>query len=781
MSSKNILWFEEIDKHDIPEAGGKGANLGELTQAGIPVPPGFVVTAKTYFEFLKYNKIDQKIKKLLSGLNPEKTKDLNKAAELIQDLIHDSKLAKNVGDEIRKAYTTLYTHKNQGQYVAVRSSATAEDLPTASFAGQQKTLLNVIGQDKVVEAVQECWESLFEPRAIYYRIVNKFEHMKVGIACPVQSMIQSVKAGVLFTLDPVNNDRDVIVIDAAFGLGEAVVSGLVTPDRYYVEKETLKILKKDISQQTWKIARKGLKGGDAHVSIPKDDQKKQKLSDSEIIELAKIGIKIEKHYGSPQDTEWAVDEKGKIYFVQARPVTTMSKKVVVSTVDGKSVPTSVDGRGKAGKPILKGGGASVGIASGPVKIIHSPEQVDLVKDGDVLVTELTNPSYVTAMKRAVAIVTDTGGVTSHAAIVSRELGIPCVVGTGTATHDLKNSMIITVDGANGVVYKGKVSSVLEPPKANALMNTKEKFLHREEVPTTATKVYVNLAEENLAKDVAKLPVDGVGLMRAEFIVANLGKHPKFLVEKKRSKEYVDALANGMKKICESFGNRPVVYRATDFKTNEYRALEGGAKYEPKEENPMIGYRGCFRYIKDPDLFNYELDAIKKVRNHYGHHNLWLMLPFVRTVDELKKCKEMIEEAGLERSSNFKLWMMAEVPSNVILIDQFCEVGIDGVSIGSNDLTQLTLGVDRDSQILAEEFDERNDAVIFSIKKIVDECKKRNITVSCCGQAPSTYPDFTEKLVEFGITSVSVNPDKIVDTRRLIASIEKKLHIRKRNK
>ena len=419
MPTKNIYWFEELDKHDIDKAGGKGANLGELTQAGIPVPPGFVVTASAYFDFLKYNRIDLKIKKLLSGLDPEKTKDLNCAAKEVQELIQKSKLSNQLAEQIRKAYTALYTHKGQSHLVAVRSSATAEDLPTASFAGQQRTLLNIFGADKVVEAVQDCWASLFEPRAIYYRIVNKFEHMKVGIAVPVQSMVQSKSAGVLFTLDPLNNDKDVIVIDAAYGLGEAVVSGSVNPDRYYVEKSDFRILKKEVNQQTWKITKNKDKGN-AHISIPKDEQKLQKITDEQIVELAKIGAKIEKHYHNlPQDTEWAIDEKGKIYFVQARPVTTVSKKVVVSKVDEKSVATGVDQSGKVGKPILKGAAASVGIATGPVKIIHSPEQIDLIKQGDVLVTEMTNPSYVPAMKRSAAIVTDTGGVTSHAAIISR--------------------------------------------------------------------------------------------------------------------------------------------------------------------------------------------------------------------------------------------------------------------------------------------------------------------------------------------------------------------------
>jgi len=777
MRSKNILWFEEIDKHNITEAGGKGANLGELIQTGIPVPPGFVVTAQAYFQFLKANRIDRRIRELLYGLDVEKTKELNIASREVQNAVMDGEMDPGLQVEIKRAYASLYTRKNQSIYVAVRSSATAEDLPTASFAGQQATFLNISGADNVVKAVKRCWASLFEPRAIYYRIHNKFDHLKVGIAVPVQAMIQSEKAGVLFTVDPVTNDKDVIVIDAAFGLGEVVVSGAVTPDKYYVDKESMKILGKEVARQTWKIMRAKGKIGDVHAAVPKKEQKEQKLTDKEILALAKIGAKIEEHYRSPQDTEWAIDEKGRIYFVQSRPVTTLTKKVPLTEVEGKKVEVI----GKQ-KPILKGAGASVGIAYGIVKIIHGPEEIDKIKQGDVLVTEMTNPAYVPAMKRATAIVTDTGGITSHAAIVSRELGIPCVVGSGTATHDLKNGMIVSVDGASGFVYKGKVDKHATINKQlSTEISTKQALVYRQEVPVTATKVYVNLAEPEMAEEVAKLPVDGVGLMRAEFIIAATGEHPKTLAKSKNGEKYIEVLAEGMRKTCEAFSPRPVVYRATDFKTNEYRALKGGDKFEPKEENPMIGYRGCLRYVKEPEMFQYELDAVKKVRDKYNLTNLWLMLPFVRTVSELQECKKMIEEAGLEQNKSFKLWMMAEVPSNVILIDKFCDEKIDGISIGSNDLTQLTLGCDRDNQVLAEEFDERNEAVIRSIKTIVNEARKRHITVSCCGQAPSVYPDFTQALVEMGITSVSVNPDKIVDTRRLIASIEKKILLNKKLK
>jgi len=770
IKNNDILWFSEISKDDIPFVGGKGANLGELTNANIPVPPGFVVTARAYFNFLKSNRLDNKIKSLFKNLNPEDSKALNYASRAMQKFIKETDFPFELEKKIAAAYQKLcHKHGKGNLFVAVRSSATAEDLPQASFAGQQETFLNIVGASEVAKAVRKCWASLFEPRAVYYRIINHFDHMKVGIAVPVQIMIQSVKSGVLFTADPVLNDKKTIIIDAAYGLGEVVVLGAVSPDRYKVNKEDLKIIEKNVFKQTWKIAKVGKIN--KHVAIPKQEQEKQKISDKEITELAKIGRSIEEHYQKPQDTEWAIDEKGKIYFVQSRPITTLEKKIHVVDFNKRIEKDS------SVKILVKGAAASIGSAVGPVKIIHSPEEIEKVRTGDILVTEMTNPSYVPAMKKAAAIITDTGGVTSHAAIVSRELGIPCIVGTGTATHVLKTGQIVTVDGIEGKVYQGKTNINHGALKTN--ISTREKLSFREQVPVTATKVYVNLAEPNLASEIAKLPVDGVGLMRAEFIVADLGVHPRYLVKNGKSEQYVHTLASGMKQIAQAFYPRPVVYRATDFKSNEYKALKGGEKYEPKEENPMIGYRGCFRYIKEPDLFRLELKAIKIVREKYDLKNLWLMLPFVRTVQELEEVKKLIAEEDLERSRDFRLWMMVEIPSNVILIDKFIEAGIDGVSVGSNDLTQLTLGTDRDNSIIAEEFDERNEAVTASIEKVIKACRDHHITCSVCGQAPSVYPEFTEMLVENGITSVSVNPDVIISTRKLIASIEKKILLEKK--
>jgi len=764
---KFVLWFNEVGKEDIPLVGGKGANLGELKSAGIPVPNGFIMTSAAYYYFLNQTRLRGKIQRLLAGLDPEDNKKLNAVSKEIKKLILDSKMPPLLAREISDGYRKL-----GGFPVAVRSSATAEDLPSASFAGQQATFLNTVGGAKVVLAVQKCYASLFEARAIYYRIINKFDHMKVALAVPVQNMIESEISGVMFTVDPVSQDANKLVIEAGYGLGEAIVSGSVTPDRYVVDKKTLTIADKEINAQTWKIVRE-MKGGDKHVNVPRADQKIQKLPDDKILSLAKLGLEIEEHYKSPQDTEWTFAGRD-LTFVQSRPITTLKKSAVSSQ---QSAENTANGQLQTANQevLLKGAAASLGAASGPVKIIHKPEEIDKVQKGDILVTEMTTPDFVPAMRRATAIVTDTGGRTCHAAIVSRELGIPCVVGTGTATHVLKTGQIITVDGAAGVVYKGKVQISKSDNKstANSVPGLSGHAIS-EAIPVTGTKVYVNLAEPELAAEIAKQPVDGVGLLRAEFMIAAMGEHPRAMVEAGRGKEYTKKLAEGMKTFASAFAPRPVVYRATDFKTNEYRHLKGGEKYEPEESNPMIGYRGASRYIKEPDLFKLELEAIKQVRDSGDLKNLWLMIPFVRTVDEMKQVKKLVEDFGLVRSNDFKLWMMCEIPSNVILLEQFIKVGIDGISIGSNDLTQLTLGVDRDNNTLAKTFDERDDSVVLSIEYVIKTCRKHNITCSICGQAPSVYPEITEMMVKAGTTSVSVTPDMILQTRKVIASVEKRL-------
>jgi len=787
---KYIYKFSEIDHDSIALVGGKGANLGEMTKSKLPVPPGFVVSASAYFYFMKKGKLDKLIAKELKDLDPEDTKKLKTISSYLKEKVLKTPIPPDLEKLIIDAYHDLSEEalKPDGAYVAVRSSATAEDLPEASFAGQQATYLNIQGDKEVVDAVKACMASLFEARSIYYRQVNGFDHTKVALAVPVQMMVQADVSGIMFTADPMANDETIVVIEAGLGLGEAVVSGSVTPDEYHVDKKSLQIVKKDIHEQPWKMAIS--QGQNKHVKLSKEEATSQKLPDNLIIETAKIGIKLNEHYNHPQDCEFAV-EGGRVFIVQTRPITTLGKTAELTgdtnKGSGQSADTGADSTPAVAKStaevILQGIGASIGLASGTVKIIHSPDEIDKINPGEVLVTEMTTPDFVPAMRKAVAIVTDTGGKTSHAAIVSRELGIPCVVGSGTATAVLKEGTMITVDGHDGTVYKGKVEGAHSGQKKAAALKAGEvvaeptgSLAYHTVVPATGTKVYVNLGEPDIAEQTAQLPADGVGLMRAEFIITGIGEHPMSMIKNGRSKEYVEKLAEGIAQMASAFAPRPVVYRATDFKTNEYAHLKGGENFEQEEANPMIGFRGASRYIKQPEEFALELEAIKYVREKKGLTNVWLMIPFVRTTDELIAIKNLIAKSGLKQSNDFKLWIMAEVPSTAILIDEFCKLGIDGVSIGSNDLTQLILGVDRDNATLATDFDERDPAVLAAIEHIVKTCREYNVTSSICGQAASDYAEVVETIVRAGATSVSVSPDRVGATRKLIASIEKRLLI-----
>jgi len=750
LSKKCIVWFNEVDKKDIALVGGKGANLGEMTHAQIPVPPGFIVTADAYYGFLEETRVMESIRQKLSTLNPNDSRQLQQVAEEIQQIILNSRMPEELAREIGEAYKAM-----GGELVAVRSSATAEDLPDASFAGQQSTFLNVQGESNVVDAVKGCWASLFNARAIFYRAENKFDHFQVGIAVPVQRMVQSQASGVMFTLEPVTSDKRKIVIEAVYGLGEAIVSGEVTPDLFIVDKDEMRIVGKKINKQEWQLIKNpAAQNGHLNIKAPIEPelQSAPKLTDKEVIQLAMLGKSIEWHYDFPQDIEWA-KEKGQLFITQARPVTTI--KDSVAEFDPEIGAASI---------LLSGSPSSPGKASGPVRILADATQIDKILTGDILVAQMTTPDYVPAMKRAAAIITDQGGRTSHAAIVSRELGIPCVVGASVATTSLVDGQIITVDGSSGKVYDGNViRKRSDNPSEVTVINKDVK---------TRTKIYVNLAQPDLAENIAARNVDGVGLLRAEFIISQIGEHPRYMLSQKRGDEFIEKLSDGISTIAKAFYPRPVVYRCSDFKTNEYRNLKGGQDYETLEENPMLGYRGCSRYLKELDAFILEVEAVKRVREKYN--NLHVMIPFVRTVGGMVSAKEVLEINGLARSDDFKLWMMVEVPSNIFLIEKFIDTGIDGISIGSNDLTQLILGTDRDSQKLAVIFDERNEAVQIALEKAVTTAKRMGITCSICGQAPSVYPELTEKLVQWGITSVSVSPDMIDVTRGIIAKIEANL-------
>ena len=753
-----LLWFKDIHYEDVNIVGGKGANLGEMYNLGIPVPNGFVVTTECYRKFIEANKLKPKIKAILDTTSVDDPNQLSDASSKIRKLVKSSPIPPELSLEIMTAYKKLCGFAGlKNVPVAVRTSATAEDSPDASFAGQGDTFLNVIGETNVVNQVRACWSSLFTSRSLFYQVKNKYDHFKIGVAVPVQKMVQSEISGITFTLNPVTNNKKEIVIETIWGLGEYIVQGMVTPDQYLVDKSNWEIKFENHVPQDIQLIR--FEDGNKKMPVPKYKQKKTKVDHAMVIKIAKTAQKLHNHYGRAQDIEFAI-EKNKLYIVQTRPITTVD--ITQKNINSQNqIDASI-------KPILTGEPASPGSGTGVAIIINSPKEINRVQKGQVLVTQMTTPDFVPAMKKVMAIVTDKGGQTSHAAIVSRELGVPCVVGTSTATKIIKDGDIVTVDGTSGKIYSGDHSSVEKTQKKSIASQKK-----------TATKLYINLGEPELAKEMSKRNVDGVGLLRAEFMIANIGVHPKRMIQEGRQKEYIEKLASGMAEFCKNFSPRPIIYRATDFKTNEYRYLKWGKLYEPEEPNPLLGFRGAIRYINTPDIFEMELEAIKMVRNKFNLKNLWLMIPFCRSPQELNLVKKIVTDNGLLRSPSFKLFMMAEIPSNVIMLDKFIDVGIDGISIGSNDLTMLTLGLDRDNSEIAQGFNELDPAILWSLKRLVTKAKKRNIMVGICGQAPSNHPDLVQKLVKWGITSISVSPDAIDRTREIIAWAENKNLVNKK--
>jgi len=753
-----VKWFEELGKADVAKAGGKGANLGELVKAGLPVPPGFVITAQAYQLFITERGLSQKIARHIEDLNVDDTSQLQGKAKELQELITGTDMPAKIRSEIIKAYDELSKRDAvKAQFVAVRSSATMEDSEQASFAGMNATFLNVHGKEDLIKKVKECWASLYGGRVIFYRAKKQFFEEPV-IAVVVQKMVNSDKAGVMFTANPSNNNMSSLVIEAAFGLGEVVVGGSVSPDYYEIDKATLKLKEARVSHKNFKIVR-DQKGENIRIDLSSKEAEQKVLSEEEIMEIAKLGLKIEEHYGSPQDTEWAIEGDNR-YMVQSRPITTLIKT-------GEEIGEKSEL--EESKELIRGIGAGPGRGSGEVRVLATPDTDNGFESGDVLVAEMTSPDWVPLMKKASAIVTDGGGMTCHAAIVSREMGLPCIVGTRNATKVLKDRMLVTVDGTHGVVYEGKLKEDKKKAEDGELV-----VVQRMAPMVTATKLYINLAMPHEAERIAKEDVDGVGLLRAEFMVIDAcdGVHPRQLMEEGKSNQFIDAMVRKLRIFTRAFYPRPIIYRAIDFRTNEFRNLRGGEKYEAVEQNPMIGFRGCYRYVLNPDLFELELKVIQKIREQ--DKNLHLMIPFVRTLWEFKRCKKLIDDSGLGEDREMELWVMAEVPSVVYWLEDYAKAGITGVSIGSNDLTQLILGVDRDSEICAPLYDERDKAVMDAIKSIIKTCRKMGITCSICGQAPSNYPDFAEKLVDWGITSVSVNPDVINRTRHNIAAAEQRM-------
>lgn len=785
MRQELVIWFENLRKTDIPSVGGKNANLGEMISAGIPVPPGFAITAYAYKVFIEETGIAKKIYEIIKETvtNPNDPKQYEIASKKIRELIEATPMPKQIETTIKSAYEELCKRLNiiNDAFVAVRSSATAEDLPDASFAGQQETYLNVRGVTELLEKTVKCWSSLFTPRAIFYRTEKGFAHEKVLISVGVQKMVNSKAAGVIFTINPVTGDPNHIVIEGNYGLGEAVVSGAVTPDDFVVDKKTLEIVGRRIAKKTVQYVRDPNTGKTIHSEVPLEKQQKPCINDEEIHKLAELARHIEQHYGKPQDIEWAIDNDlsfpANVFIVQSRPETVWStKQAQVPTKEIEIKPTEML------KVIVKGIPAGrKGLVSGVAKVVLNPEEASkIMNKGDILVTDMTNPDYVPFMKLASAIVTDKGGVTSHAAIVSRELGIPCLVGTETATKAITSGKEYMVDSGAGVVYEGAMPTMVGQTQSGAPATLSAAALGGvfQSVPVTATKIYMNLGVPEKIEEYKNLPFEGVGLMRIEFILASyIGEHPLYLIETGQSQKFVDKLAEGMATVARAIQPRPVVVRFSDFKTNEYRELKGGEKYEIVEANPMLGWRGCSRYISQwyAEAFRLECKAIVKCRKEWGLKNVWVMLPVVRTVWEAEKCLEIMKEEGLERTRDFQVWFMAETPSIAILADEFSKL-CDGFSIGSNDMTQGILMIDRDSERLGQMgyFDERDPAVKRIIAHLIKVAHKNGCTVSICGEGPSNLRDFTEFLVKAGIDSISVNNDAVVSTKKLVASIEQKM-------
>ena len=758
----SVLPFARLGRGDVEVAGGKGANLGELTAAGLPVPPGFVVGAPAYAAFCEDSGLRGRIAARLTDLDVEDTATLEGAAAAVRAEIEREPVPEWLAQRIRDAYAELVGGEEAP--VAVRSSATAEDSESASFAGMNETLLNVRGAEALLDAVRACWASLFGARTIYYRAKRGFGQADMDIAVVVQRQIQSTRSGVMFTIDPASGDRERLVIEGAFGLGEAVVSGSVSPDRYVVVKDGLGIERREVRRKELAIV-SAPDGGTETRELDEAEGRRPVLSDEEVRRVAELGVRIERHYGSPQDTEWAFDEAGEVWMLQSRPVTTA----------GGEALGGGDGGGERGEELVHGLGAAPGEAAGAVRVVSAREQAGELQDGEVLVTHMTAPDWVPLMRRAAAIVTDSGGMTCHAAIVSRELGIPCVVGTGEATKVLRDGETVTVDAGAGVVSAGDTTTGVRPFPEIDVKRTNAEVVG----PVTGTRILVNLSEPSQLDRVAGLDVDGAGLLRAELMVVEAleGTHPRALLEAGEGERFVDRMAASLDRFAAAFAPRPITYRTIDFRSNEFRGLEGGERFEPEEANPMIGYRGALRYMHEPDLFELELRALTRVWDG-GHENLHLMLPFVRTPREVAACREMIERAGLLSRPGFELWVMAEVPSVLFHLGRYAELGITGISIGSNDLTQLLLGADRDSELVAEVFDERDPAVEDYIAQLLDRAHALGLRTSICGQAPSVHPEYAELLVRGGIEAISVNIDAVDRARRLVAAAERRLLLEK---
>lgn len=748
-----VVKFEDLSKSDIRIAGGKGANLGELTQAGIPVPPGFVVTAQAYEKFMDEAGINDKVMSILEEIDINDTKALQAASKEIKELIIEAPIPEELVLFIREYYNELCQRVGEDDVdVAIRSSATAEDLPEASFAGQQDTFLHVSGDDEVIEYIRKCWASLFEARAIFYREENNFEHSKVFIAVVVQKMAHADKAGVMFTVNP-STGEEIALIEGSWGLGEAVVSGDVTPDNYQVDKKANEIINVTISDKKIMYTNDD-KGTSIKVDVPEDLRNKRVLSDEELIELTEMGKRVQAHYGEPMDTEWAF-ENDSLFLLQARPITTLGD---VGSEGNDDVSSDL------GDVLVRGLGASPGMASGNVKVVFDIDELDKIKDGDIMVTTMTTPDMVPAMRRASGIVTDEGGVTCHASIISRELGIPCVVGTADATTKLEENSGVTIDGKKGLVFDGIFE--IKEESANVVTGTVES------APIiTVTEVKANVSMPEAAQKAAATGADGVGLLRTEHLMLTSGVHPGKFIAENREDELIDTIADNVQIVADAFYPKPVWYRTLDAPTDEFITLEGGEN-EPMEHNPMLGWRGIRRELDQPEILECEFKAIKKLHEK-GYTNIGIMIPLSQSPEELIQAKAICSDVGLEPHRDVDFGMMVEIPAAAIMIDEYINVGIDFVSLGTNDLTQYTLAVDRNNEFVAKHYSEEHPAVMKLIERTIRKCAEAGVTCSICGQAGSV-PHIVEKLVEFGISSVSSNTDAIADVRKTVARAEQKI-------